>query len=82
MSNTTDSNSGSVTGPALMNSEESQQWQNPEDVLSLLLLIGGETVQQAIVQLNGFRIVVNGPPFDDDKNQRGFNLTPVAFSFG
>ncbi|OBT52509.1 hypothetical protein VE04_08527 [Pseudogymnoascus sp. 24MN13] len=51
------------------------QWGNPSDVLSLLLLIGGDIVQKAIAQLVGFTIT----PFG---KTRPIGLTPVAFSFG
>ncbi|KIM25767.1 hypothetical protein M408DRAFT_25886 [Serendipita vermifera MAFF 305830] len=43
-----------------------QQWREPQDIFSLLLIIGGEIVQKSIAQLAG------GP----------YPLTPVAFSFG
>lgn len=51
------------------------QWQNPADILSLLLIIGGDVVQRAIAQLVGVYIqpCPNGPKL---------HLTPVAFSFG
>jgi hypothetical protein len=42
------------------------QWQNPRDIFSLLLIIGGDIVQKAIAQMSG------GP----------YGVTPVAFSFG
>jgi hypothetical protein len=43
------------------------QWTNPNDIFTILLIIGGEVVQVAMGQLCA------GPvPF----------LTPVAFSFG
>ena len=48
------------------NSESKSQWQNPSDILSLLLLIGGDVIQRAIAQLAG-----------DDTLP-----TPVVFSFG
>ncbi|KAL9607300.1 MAG: hypothetical protein Q9167_007776 [Letrouitia subvulpina] len=51
------------------------QFSNPNDILSLLLLIGGDTVQRAIAQLFGFYI----QPF---KKGPKLYLTPVAFSFG
>ena len=47
-------------------SEVRSQWRNPSDILSLLLLVGGEVIQQAIAQLAG------DPYFP----------TPVVFSFG
>jgi hypothetical protein len=52
------------------------QWSNPGDILSLLLLIGGDIVQKAIAQLVGYSI----RPF----GRRGLSIgiTPVAFSFG
>jgi len=43
------------------------QWQNPNNALSILTIIGGDVVQRAIAQLAG-----SGP----------FFFTPVAFSFG
>ena len=46
---------------------------NPSDILSLLLLIGGDVVQRAIAQLFGFYITPFGIKF---------YMTPVAFSFG
>ena len=48
------------------NSEPKSQWQNPSDILSLLLLIGGDVIQRAIAQLAG----------------DGSLPTPVVFSFG
>ena len=52
------------------------QWSNPGDILSLLLLIGGDIVQKAIAQLVGYTI----EPFG--KNNLHIGITPVAFSFG
>jgi len=52
------------------------QWGNPSDILSLLLLIGGDIVQKAIAQLVGYTI----RPFG--KNSPRIGITPVAFSFG
>lgn len=49
-----------------VSSETKSQWQNPGDILSLLLLIGGDVIQRAIAQLAG-----------DDTLP-----TPVVFSFG
>ena len=49
-----------------VNSKAKSQWQNPSDILSLLLLIGGDVIQHAIAQLAG-----------DDSLP-----TPVVFSFG
>ena len=49
-----------------VNGEAKSQWQNPSDILSLLLLIGGDVIQRAIAQLAG-----------DDSLP-----TPVVFSFG
>ncbi|KAK2611772.1 hypothetical protein N8I77_005096 [Diaporthe amygdali] len=53
-----------------------QQWGNPRDILSLLLLLGGDIVQKAIAQLVGHQV----RPF----GQRGptISVAPVAFSFG
>ncbi|TEY30982.1 hypothetical protein BOTCAL_0830g00020 [Botryotinia calthae] len=53
-----------------------KQWSNPGDILSLLLLIGGDTVQKAIAQLVGYTL----SPFGS--NRLSVGLTPVAFSFG
>ncbi|OCH92342.1 hypothetical protein OBBRIDRAFT_824745 [Obba rivulosa] len=44
------------------------QWQNPTDILSILMIIGGDVVQRAIAQLAG-----SGP--------RPLSFAPVAFSF-
>ena len=55
--------------------ELSAQWLNPTDILSLLLLIGGDVVQKAIAQLFG----VSVRPM---KSLPRIYLTPVAFSFG
>ena len=52
------------------------QWSNPGDILSLLLLIGGDIIQKAIAQLVGYTI----RPFG--KNNLSIGITPVAFSFG
>jgi hypothetical protein len=60
------------TGP---DTELSSQWSNPGDILSLLLLIGGDIVQKAIAQIVGFHI----KPF---RKGPSIFLTPVAFSFG
>ncbi len=54
------------------------QWENPGDILSLLLLIGGDVVQKALAQLSGVYIQPSGL---FKKAPRIF-LTPVAFSFG
>ncbi|THH19317.1 hypothetical protein EW146_g1825 [Bondarzewia mesenterica] len=43
------------------------QWQNPSDILSILMIIGGDIVQRAVAQLAG---------------SGRFSFTPVAFSFG
>lgn len=52
------------------------QWANPGDVLSLLLLIGGDIVQKAVAQLIGYKIHLPG------HNTLTFHITPIAFSFG
>jgi hypothetical protein len=51
------------------------QWSNPGDILSLLLLMGGDIVQKALAQFVGvsFHFFHRGPRF---------MITPVAFSFG
>jgi hypothetical protein len=51
------------------------QWSNPGDILSLLLLIGGDIVQKALAQFVGVR-------FQPFKNGLSIPITPVAFSFG
>lgn len=51
---------------SLANDEVKSQWQNPGDILSLLLLIGGDVIQRAIAQLAGDHTLP----------------TPVVFSFG
>lgn len=56
--------------------ELSTQWQNPSDILSLLLLIGWEIVQKALAQLTGYCIA----PFGQGRTR--VSLAPVAFSFG
>ncbi|KAJ8131321.1 hypothetical protein O1611_g2310 [Lasiodiplodia mahajangana] len=53
----------------------SQQWRNPRDILSLLLLIGGDIVQKAIAQLFGVYV-------EPGRGGPRIYLTPVAFSFG
>ncbi|EPS35393.1 hypothetical protein H072_11232 [Dactylellina haptotyla CBS 200.50] len=59
------------------------QWKNPSDILSLLLLIGGEIVQKAIAQLVGLRVPHKRHLHNEqDDNAYFFTLTPVAFSFG
>lgn len=52
------------------------QWVNPSDILSLLLLIGGDVVQKAISQMVGYTIKLPG------RAVHGIPVTPVAFSFG
>lgn len=54
--------------------EMRSQWVNPGDILSLLLLIGGDVIQKSIAQLVGCKI--NLPMI------RGLSIAPVAFSFG
>ncbi|OTB01309.1 hypothetical protein M426DRAFT_266400 [Hypoxylon sp. CI-4A] len=61
--------------PMDASNELSSQWHSPRDILSLLLLIGGDVVQKAIVQLFGVYIQPIG------RFPRLY-LTPVAFSFG
>src|SRR5271170_3435680 len=52
------------------------QWSNPSQILSLLLLVGGNIIQIAIAQFAGVR------PFKRYKWAENISLTPVAFSFG
>ncbi|KAL9113111.1 MAG: hypothetical protein Q9227_002723 [Pyrenula ochraceoflavens] len=56
--------------------ELSNQWANPGDILSLLLLIGGDIVQKAIAQLTGYSVRPLGAATP------GLSIAPVAFSFG
>lgn len=58
--------------PAL---ELKSQWQNPGDIFSLLLLVGGDVVQKAVAQLVGVRFRVM-------QRSAAIYLTPVVFSFG
>jgi len=51
------------------------QWQNPGDIFSLLLLVGGDVVQKAIARLVGVHAKVLG-------TGQQIYFTPVAFSFG
>lgn len=53
-----------------------QQWVNPGDILSLLLLIGADIIQKAIAQLAGRTV----KPFGSKGPE--IAITPVAFSFG
>ncbi|KAI3334263.1 hypothetical protein F4824DRAFT_219382 [Ustulina deusta] len=55
--------------------ELSAQWRNPRDILSLLLLVGGDIVQKAIAQLFGVYV-------EPARGWPRIYLTPVAFSFG
>ncbi|KXJ87502.1 hypothetical protein Micbo1qcDRAFT_215920 [Microdochium bolleyi] len=63
-----------MEGPA---AQLRQQWLNPRDILSLLLLVGSDIVQKAIAQLIGYQLRLplarSGP---------GLSIAPVAFSFG
>ncbi|PVH67752.1 hypothetical protein DL98DRAFT_662497 [Cadophora sp. DSE1049] len=56
--------------------ELGQQWINPGDILSLLLLIGADIIQKAIAQLAGRTV----KPFGGKGPEVA--ITPVAFSFG
>lgn len=51
------------------------QWANPGDILSILLLIGGDIVQKAITQLVGHKIRLPG-------TKTYLSIAPVSFSFG
>ena len=52
------------------------QWRNPGDILSLLLLVGGDVIQKALAQFVGYHIHL-------DKDRRlSISVAPVAFSFG
>ncbi|RAK98190.1 uncharacterized protein BO80DRAFT_427667 [Aspergillus ibericus CBS 121593] len=54
------------------------QWTNPGDVMSLLMLVGGDIVQKALAQLVGVRFRILPRVLDNT----WLYLTPVAFSFG
>lgn len=56
--------------------ELQEQWANPSDILSLLLLVGGDVVQKAIAQMAGPQMRVL-PCF-----KWSVSIVPVAFSFG
>lgn len=60
------------------------QWTNPGDILSVLLLIGGDIVQKAIAQLVGYELNLyeRQKPGTIPESIFGAPLTPVAFSFG
>ena len=51
------------------------QWQNRGNILTLLLVIGGDVVQRAIAQLLKVHIQTG-------QNEPKVFLTPVTFSFG
>ncbi|KAM0438579.1 hypothetical protein ACHAPT_001331 [Fusarium lateritium] len=51
------------------------QWANPGDILTILLLIGGDIVQKAIAQLVGHQVRLPG-------TRTYLSVVPVAFSFG
>ncbi|KAK9425515.1 hypothetical protein SUNI508_12971 [Seiridium unicorne] len=55
--------------------ELKNQWANPGDILSILLLLGGDIVQKSIAQLVGHRISI-------PKTNLGLSVAPVTFSFG
>ena len=55
--------------------ELQEQWANPSDILSLLLLVGGDVVQKAIAQMVGPQIRQYRSPWNA-------SIAPVAFSFG
>lgn len=58
------------------------QLQNPVGILAVLLIIGGETIRKACAQLmSGLRFPY-GEKDTDDRDQKYFSFTPVAFSFG
>lgn len=64
--------------------ELSRQWANPGDILSLLLLLGGDIVQKAIDQLVGHQIRIPLRLGGSQKHAASLSLpiAPVAFSFG
>ncbi|KAK8040149.1 hypothetical protein PG993_008560 [Apiospora rasikravindrae] len=52
------------------------QWTNPADILSILLLLGGDIVQKSIAQLVGHKISF------PTHTSSGLSVAPVTFSFG
>lgn len=50
------------------------QWRNPKDILSVLLVLGGESVQKAIANLVGRHVNIG--------RKTRLGIVPVAFSFG
>lgn len=42
--------------PGVTSHELSSQWQNPSDVFSVLLVLGGNVIQAALAQLTGSKI--------------------------
>ena len=66
------------------NKELREQWTNPGDILSVLLLIGGDIVQKAVAQLVGSELPPFGHRRPKPNSQSTFSLplVPVAFSFG
>lgn len=67
--------SSNSTEPSVADALASQ-WANPGDILSLLLIVGGDVVQKAVAQLTA----ITSPPFLP--NGRRLCFTPIAFSFG
>ncbi|KAH9847737.1 hypothetical protein C2E23DRAFT_486539 [Lenzites betulinus] len=61
------STGGGPTNTEQYFSAESNSWKSPDDILSILMIIGGDIVQRAVAQLAG-----SGP----------WHFAPVAFSFG
>ncbi len=45
-----------TTNPVTASDFFAEQWRNPSDIFSILLLLGPETVQGAVAQLTGRRI--------------------------
>ncbi|THY28969.1 hypothetical protein D6D01_03705 [Aureobasidium pullulans] len=66
------------------NNELRGQWKNPGDILSVLLLIGGDIVQKAVAQLVGSELLPFGyhRPKKNSQSTFGLPMVPVAFSFG
>lgn len=52
------------------------QWARPSDILSLLLILGGDIVQTAIASLVGYKLRLPG------RKNPTVSIAPVAFSFG
>jgi hypothetical protein len=57
------------------------QWQRPGDILSMLLLVGGDVVQKALAQLVGVTFRPFGASFNIYVTPVAFSLEWVAYAF-